>query len=102
VAFVVRPGDFDENLARAVLQMATRIDGDPFVDFAYGYITGSSPEAAVALVERPRKFETKRRSPEVAVVAVGAKTVIQSGIYKQQFPLRTTSIPQLWAQGSAP
>jgi hypothetical protein len=98
VAFVVRPEDFDENLARSVLQMATRVDSDPFVDFAYGFVTGASPEAAVALVEKPQRYEANRRQPESAVVAVGTKMVRRSGMHKQQFPLQTREIPQLWGQ----
>jgi hypothetical protein len=98
VAFVVRPEDFEENLARSILRLATRVDSDPFVDFSYGFITGASPESAVALVERPQAFEAKRRRPELAVVAVGTKMMTKSGTHKQQFPLRTANIPQLWGQ----
>jgi hypothetical protein len=48
---VVRPGYLDINLARALLKLATQIDDDPLVDFAYGFITGDMLETALALAE---------------------------------------------------
>src|SRR5947209_1762640 len=51
VAVVVRPDDLDINLARTFLKIATQVDADPFVDFAYGFITGDTPEMALALAE---------------------------------------------------
>jgi hypothetical protein len=98
VAFVVRPDQFDENLARALLELATKIDDDPFVDFAYGFITGDSPESAVSLVEQALTAEKRRRKPELAVVAVGEKVITKSGVTSQRFPLRKMSLPQLWGQ----
>lgn len=45
VAIVVRPADLDINLARTFLKMATLVDSDPFVDFAYGFITSRRPQS---------------------------------------------------------
>jgi len=65
VAIVVRPEQIHVNTVRAILRMATQVDEDPFVDFAFGYITGASAEEAVQFVrniirasktERPRKL----------------------------------------------
>jgi hypothetical protein len=98
VAFVVRPDQFDENLARSILQLATQIDDDPFVDFSYSFITGDSPESAVALVESARAAEKRQSKPELAVVAVGEKMITKSSVASQRFSLRKTSFPQLWGQ----
>ena len=88
VAFVVRPDQFDENLARSVLLMATQVDDDPFVDFSYGFITGDSPESAISLVEQAQVAENLRRNPDLAVVAVGEKMITKSSVSSQRFPLR--------------
>ena len=98
VAVVVRPGDLDINLARTFLKMATQVDSDPFVDFAYGFITGDTPEVAVALAEAGSNAEKQRHKPSLAVVAVGEKMVTKSGVSSQRFPLRKKSLPQLWGQ----
>ena len=98
VAIVVRPADLDINLARAFLKIATQVDRDPFVDFAYGYITGDTPEVAVALAEAGSKVEKQRRKPSLAVAAVGTESVTKSGIRSERFPLRKTTLPQLWGQ----
>lgn len=98
VAVVVRPGDFDVNLARRFLQVATEVDGDPFVDFAYGFITGDAPSTAVSLVERAWGAEQKRRKPTIGLAAVGEKVIAKSGASEQGFPLRKATLPQLWGQ----
>jgi hypothetical protein len=98
VAFVVRPEQFDENFAKAVQQLATRIDDDPFVDFAYGFITGDSPQTALALVDRGSARRGQQGKAEVAVAAVGTAAVTRSGIFHQQYALRKSSLPQLWGQ----
>jgi hypothetical protein len=98
VAVVVRPDDFDVNLARSFLKIATEVDRDPFVDFAYGFITGDTPEVAIALAERGSQTEKKRREPTIALAAVGEQVITQSGIAEQSFPLRKARLPQLWGQ----
>jgi len=50
VAVVVRPENMTINFARKFLMMSTQIDSDPFVDFAYGYITGVTADAAMNFV----------------------------------------------------
>ncbi len=98
VAVVVRPEDLDINLARTFLKMATQVDADPFVDFAYGFITGDTPETAVALAEAGVKAEKVRRKPTLAVAAVGDQSILKSAVHNQQFPLRKRTLPQLWGQ----
>jgi hypothetical protein len=98
VAVVVRPEDLDINLARTFLKMATQVDADPFVDFAYGFITGDTPDVALALVEAGVKTERERRKATLAVAAVGDQSILKSAVHAQQFPLRTRTLPQLWGQ----
>ena len=40
VAFVLKPDQLDINLVQRILRLSTEIDRDPFVDFAYGFVTG--------------------------------------------------------------
>src|SRR5688572_5712169 len=67
VAVVVRPEQFDINLARSFLKLATQVDEDPFVDFSYGFITGDTPEVATALAERASQIEKLRRQPTIGL-----------------------------------
>ena len=68
VAVVVRPEDLDVNLAAELLAVSTRVDGDPFADFAWGVVTGRTAEAAVALVGAS---DPGRPRPEPAVRQFG-------------------------------
>jgi len=52
VAVIVRPEELDINLVRKFLVMSTMIDSDPFTDFAYGYITGATPQDAVNFINK--------------------------------------------------
>jgi Peptidase family C25 len=52
VVFVLPPEKIDVDLAHAILEMATKVDDDPFVDFEYGYITGRDGPAAMRFVKR--------------------------------------------------
>lgn len=98
VAVVVRPDDLDVNLARRFLKLSTEIDEDPFVDFAYGFITGDTPETALSLARRGFDAERNRREPTIAVAGVGEKAIMRSAVSQQQFPLRKATLPQLWGQ----
>lgn len=71
VAIVVKPGDFDINLVRSVLRLATEIDEDPFLDFSYGFITGETAKDAVSLV-RAGQIDEPIALPESVVVGVSA------------------------------
>lgn len=98
VAVVVRPQDLDINLARSFLKLATQVDNDPFVDFAYGFITGDTPDVAVALAEAGVKAERPRHKPELAFAGVGEKVITKSAVQRKPFPLRKKTIPQLCGQ----
>ncbi|MCK5945395.1 MAG: hypothetical protein KAI24_25620, partial [Planctomycetes bacterium] len=71
VALVMRPEQIDFGFQRRFLQLATRIDDDPFVDFAFGYITGATGDEALALAERGTARQPKVGTPRFAGVAGG-------------------------------
>ena len=51
VAFVLPPAKIDVDLAHEILELAVRIDDDPFVDFEFGFVTGRDGSAASTFVE---------------------------------------------------
>ncbi len=57
VAVVAKPETIDTNFIRQFLAMSTRLDADHFPDFAYGYVTGATAEAARRFVETGIKAE---------------------------------------------
>ena len=71
VAIVLRPDSFDINLAYDVLELATKVDDDPFVDFAFGFITGTTADDTMALVERTIDAESAPPLGEHRVFAFG-------------------------------
>ncbi len=52
LALVLDPGSIDANLPRRLIPILTRFDDDPFVDCAFGLITGATGADARKLVER--------------------------------------------------
>ena len=46
VAFVVPPGRIEDNFVGEVFEQASRLEAGPELDFAYGYITGATPQDA--------------------------------------------------------
>mgnify|MGYP002377837473 CR=1 FL=1 len=52
VLFVLQPATLDLVLHRRILLTAARIDDDPLVDFAFGYLTAESGEQCTRLWER--------------------------------------------------
>lgn len=71
VALVMRPEQIDFAFQRAFLQLASQIDDDPFVDFAFGYITGATGDEALALARRGTEREPQRDAVQFASVAGG-------------------------------
>ncbi|MEQ1903932.1 MAG: hypothetical protein ABL888_07110 [Pirellulaceae bacterium] len=90
VAFVVHPNDLDINLVQKILVLSTRIDADPFVDFAYGFITGRNGEAAVRLVKASEKALVE---PAITMFGVGSAQMGKSFVQKAAWPLRGATIP---------
>ncbi len=63
VIVATRPERIDVNLHLDLLEMAAGLDRDPFVDFAFGYVTGATPQEAVAFVERFLEAGKGRKLP---------------------------------------
>ncbi len=59
VAFVLPPEVIDLNLHRSILALACRLDADPFVDFAFGYVTGDTPQRMIEMVEHGIRVEAE-------------------------------------------
>lgn len=76
VALVMRPDQIEFEFQRRFLQLATEIDADPFVDFAFGYLTGRDAEDALALVERGLAREPRPEVGRVAMFAGGSERSI--------------------------
>ncbi len=98
VAFVARPEQIDVNLTRKLFQLATRIDRDPFVDFAYGVITGHTPEDAIRLAEAGKQTESKPRKPQLGILGVANSGALKESQSQEQLvPLPGITLPLTWA-----
>jgi len=51
VVVVLKPDTLDVNFHFDLLEQASRLDKEPFVDFAFGYITGANAEEALAFAK---------------------------------------------------
>ncbi|MFK7739949.1 MAG: hypothetical protein AB8H80_06460 [Planctomycetota bacterium] len=71
VALVMRPEQIDFAFQRELLQLAANIDQDPFVDFAFGYITGATADTALALAKRGTDRNAKKGKLRFGEVAGG-------------------------------
>jgi hypothetical protein len=60
VAFVVPPDRIEDNLVGEIFERATGLDDDPELDFAYGFITGATPQDALAMIRQTRRAEEMR------------------------------------------
>jgi hypothetical protein len=60
---VARPDELDVNLHFALLELTASLDADPFVDVAFGYVTGATPEEAIAFVDRFTAVAKKKALP---------------------------------------
>jgi len=73
VALVTRPETIHTNFIRQFLMMSTRVDEDPFSDFAWGVITAVSAEDAVRFVENMIRAEKEGLPKEVMNSYVSVK-----------------------------
>ena len=75
VLFVISPNVLDVNFHRQVLLLSPKLDSDPFVDFAFGYLTAESADDLEALWQRILGLHAKgwhqRHWVESAVVGGG-------------------------------
>lgn len=64
---VTRPDHLDVNQHFALVEMLTTLDTDPFSDVAFGYLTGATPEEALAFAKRTLDPERQalRAKPEL-------------------------------------
>ncbi len=94
VAVVVRPDDLDINLVRQWMLVSSEVDADPFVDFAYGFVTGESPEAAMKLVQAGQG-DAKDRFPSLVQMGVMEGSFLKRSQSTQQaLPLRRGTLAQ--------
>jgi hypothetical protein len=74
VALVLRPEQLDFVFQRRFLQLATEVDDDPFVDFAFGYVTGRTADDAHDLARRGVARAPEPVDGGIAMVAGGGDT----------------------------
>jgi hypothetical protein len=66
------------------LTLSTEVDDDPFVDVRAGFITGSSPESAEALVRRAQQAaQGELQLPAVLVDDLGPNTQVKAGVFQK-------------------
>ncbi len=94
VAIVVKPETFEVNLVQRFMRLATQVDDDPFLDFAYGFITGDTPQTALSLI-KAGQLSDPQITPSISMVAVGgANMPSKSSTCEQQLPLRSGYLTQ--------
>jgi hypothetical protein len=69
------PGELDVRLAWRWLQWSSSLDADPFIDVRTGFMTGETPAAVLAMMERTRDALAGRLSlPAVFIDQLGPNT----------------------------
>ncbi len=71
VAFVVPPGRIEDNFVGELFERASTMAAGPELDFAWGFITGATPQEALNLVRNTERAERERGSIQKIFVAVG-------------------------------
>jgi hypothetical protein len=66
---VFAPETLDVNFHFDLLERSSRLDADPFVDFALGYVTGATPEEAVAFAQTT--LAARKRTPIRSILEFG-------------------------------
>ena len=92
VAFVVEPDDLEQNFVARVMKLSTEIDSDPFVDFAYGFITGRDSQAAIQLIDASSNQHSNVLA-SISQFGVASITLPNSIRQKTEWPIRNGSIP---------
>ncbi len=67
--FVLPPGKIDLDLSHDILEMSAQVDGDPFQDFEYGFVTGRDGAAASRFVSRIAAAWKRRYKKRMAFLA---------------------------------
>jgi HEAT repeat protein len=81
VAIFAEPKDLDVNLLRKFIVISTLLDRDPFCDFAFGFVTASTPKKVEEFVDRIIAAD-RNGVPDYAVM-VSASNISQK--YAQSF-----------------
>jgi hypothetical protein len=68
---VTKPDHLDVNFHFALLETLAALDADPFVDVAFGYVTGATLEEAKGFVERFLALEAKKTPLPQKVIDFG-------------------------------
>jgi len=68
---VTKPDHLDVNVHFALLETFAALDADPFVDVAFGYVTGATLDEAKAFVERIVALSSKRDALPAKLVDFG-------------------------------
>jgi hypothetical protein len=71
VLVVTHPERIDVNLHFELIETAASLDADPFVDFAFGYVTGATPDEALAFGRRILAMGAKAGALPKSVVEFG-------------------------------
>lgn len=76
----ILPDEIDVNFGWRWVTMTTQLDADPFVDMRTGFITGDSPNAALAFVKRIAQFvRGETTMPMRSVDNLGPNTMAPKG-----------------------
>jgi hypothetical protein len=102
LALVLDPGSIDANLPRRLIPILARFDDDPFVDCAFGLITGATGADARKLVERDLAL-AGHDLPAQKLVAVSV--VLEQCMHLDQRPQRGAegrelATESLWLTGT--
>lgn len=88
-AVVIEPSGIDTNTVRRFCMMSTRVDADPFCDFAWGFITGATADEAMRFVQN--------------IIRAGREGVparlLESGVAECRSMLQTDIGPE-WLRGA--
>jgi RNA polymerase sigma factor (sigma-70 family) len=79
VVFVLPPEKIDVDLSHAILEMATRVDDDPFVDFEYGFVTGRDGAAALRFVRQIERAWQREAGDRAMLFGSWEGTFLPSG-----------------------
>ena len=104
LALVLAPGSIDANLPRRLVPILTRFDEDPFVDCAFGIVTGATDDDAERFVHnvvRASKANLPLRRFEATSVVVDECRRIEGGARPGPVA-RALDTTSLWVTGKDP
>ena len=97
-ALVVRPAEIDVAFQLAFLELACRVDDDPFPDLAWGYFPAGDAASLQAQIERleaaEAKLETLLRATRLRTAAPATGLRTDSLAWATRLPLRTFELKE--------